>query len=283
MISDLSRTLYAILKQTGLPQPLANADIVFDRPVETFSPTKTTVNLFLYDIHENVELRNNEPVVMRLLPRANIIRPPLRISCSYLVTAWPVGGTDLPLQEQHLLSQVLQILSRYPTIPGTFFKGSLVGQDPPLPMVALHPDSLKNLSEFWTSLGNRMRPSITVTVTIGMNVFAKEYPPLVITEEINLGERISEEETKIKPETLEEVFRIGGKVNDAANRLVPDAIVVLVELGLSTKTDKNGRYSLGIINRGTFTLRVQAGASPPEDFTITVPAAGGNNYNVKLS
>lgn len=283
MISDLSRTLNAILKQTGLPKPLADADIVFDRPVETFNPAKTTVNLFLYDIRENVELRSNEPVVIRTLPLGSIIKPPLRISCSYLVTAWPVGGTDLPLQEQHLLSQILQVFSMYPTIPNQFFQGSLIGQDPPLPMVALHPDSLKNLSEFWTSLGSRMRPSITVTVTIGMDVFAKEYPPLVITEEIDLGERTSEDETKIKPETLEEVFRIGGIVNDSANRLVPDAIVVLKELGLNTKTDNNGHYSLGIINRGTYTLRVQSGASPPEDFTITVPAASGNNYNVKLS
>jgi hypothetical protein len=29
-----------------------------------------------------------------------IHRAPKRVACTYLVTAWPVGGTDLALQEQ---------------------------------------------------------------------------------------------------------------------------------------------------------------------------------------
>ena len=46
-----------------------------------------------------------------------------------------------------------------------------MGQHPPLPMVALHPDALKNLAEFWASLGNTMRASLTITVTISVPVF----------------------------------------------------------------------------------------------------------------
>ena len=64
MIRDLSLTLQAILDDPALgaafPE-LAAAQIVFNPPVETFNPTQTTIDLFLYDIRENMELRSNEP------------------------------------------------------------------------------------------------------------------------------------------------------------------------------------------------------------------------------
>ena len=62
-IDDLSRTLRAILTQKGLPTELGSAQIVFDRPSETFNPQQTTVDLFLYDIREDSELRSNEEMI----------------------------------------------------------------------------------------------------------------------------------------------------------------------------------------------------------------------------
>ncbi|BAY26510.1 hypothetical protein NIES2100_63260 [Calothrix sp. NIES-2100] len=134
MIDDLSKTLKAILTQPGLPAELANVMIMFDRPVENFNPQQTAINLFLYDIRENLELRSNEPSIERNNGQAVIIRPPLRMDCTYLITAWPFGGTELALQEHRLLSQVLQVLSRYHTIPKQFLQGSLSEQEPPLPL-----------------------------------------------------------------------------------------------------------------------------------------------------
>ncbi len=189
MIRDLSLTLQAILEDPALTTPfpeLAAAQIVFDRPVETFNPTQTTIDLFLYDIRENMELRSNEPLMRRLNGQVEIQRPPLRVACSYLITAWPIGGTDLALQEHRLLSQVLQVLSRYAKIPVAFLKGQLVGQEPPLPMMTAQTDGLKEPAEFWTAIGNKLRPSLTVTVTIGMEVFTPVTAPIVITEEVRL-------------------------------------------------------------------------------------------------
>jgi phage antirepressor YoqD-like protein len=59
MIRDLSQTLRAILTQPGLPAELAAAQIAFDRPTEQFNPSQTTVDLFLFDVQENKELRSN--------------------------------------------------------------------------------------------------------------------------------------------------------------------------------------------------------------------------------
>lgn len=276
MIRNLSETLRAILTQPVLPPELANAHILFDRPSEPFSPVPpATVNLFLCDIRENVELRSNEPVVERINGQALIRKPPLRVACSYLVTAWPVDGSDLALQEHRLLSQVLIVLSRYPTIPAEFLQGSLVGQEPLLPMMTAQADGLKNPAEFWTALGNKMRPSFTVTVTIAMDVFVPETVPLVITGDVRL-------ELWGLPASREEFFRIGGRVTDAANAPVANAAVTLVERGLVTTTNAAGRFNLGPVMPGNYTLRVQFGAAVKE-VNITIPAPVGKDYNLKLT
>lgn len=163
MISDLSRALRAMLSQPGLPPDLAAAQIVFDRPSDSFSPTQASVDLFLYDIREARDFAAGS------VPGG----PPARsLACTYLVTAWPVGGPELALQEQQLLGDVLQVLSAQLTIPEQFLRGQLAGQSPPPQLLVLHPDASKSTAEFWSSLGSKLRPSLGVTVTIRLPAFA---------------------------------------------------------------------------------------------------------------
>src|SRR4051812_48315659 len=99
MIRDLSETLKAILTQPLLPAELAATSVSFDRPADSFAPTTPTIALFLYDVRENLDLRTNELVTERRNGKAIVQKPPRRVVCTYLLTAWPVGGSDLALQE----------------------------------------------------------------------------------------------------------------------------------------------------------------------------------------
>lgn len=284
MIRDLSLTLRAILDDPALTASfpeLAAAQIVFDRPVESFNPTQTTIDLFLYDVRENMELRSNEPLHERLNGQVRIHPSPLRVQCSYLVTAWPVGGSELALQEHRLLSQVIQVLSRHPKIPASFLQGRLVGQEPPLPMMTSQADGLKEPAEFWAAIGNKLRPSITVTVTIGLDVLAPVTAPAVITEQIRFGERTAPDEEELVPATIETFFRIGGRVTNSSGQAVANASVSLVGTGFTTLTAPDGRFVLGMLPGGTYTLRVQSGITT-RNVPITIPATVGNNYNVQL-
>jgi hypothetical protein len=79
MIDDLSHTLEAIFDDPALgvdfPELLA-ANVVFDRPDSTFTPqAPASLDLFLYDIRENLELRNNQPIVERQGTEAVIRKP----------------------------------------------------------------------------------------------------------------------------------------------------------------------------------------------------------------
>jgi Pvc16 N-terminal domain/Carboxypeptidase regulatory-like domain len=283
LIRDLSTTLQAVLSDPSLAAPFPElhlALIAFDRPDDGFKPAQTTINLFLFDVRENMELRSNEPKIQRLNGQAVIHRAPKRVACTYLVTAWPIGGTDLALQEQRLLAQVLQAFSSYPTIPPAFLKGKLVGQEPPLPMMAARPEELKNPAEFWTAIGNKMRASIAVTATISMEIFAPSTAPVAKTAIVRLGERTGPDAQSLVPGTRTESYRIGGKVTLGGNP-VAGATVELVGAGLVARTDADGDYVLGAMTAGAYTLNVEADATTRQA-NITVPATGDRNYDLQL-
>jgi hypothetical protein len=216
MIEELSRTLQALLtlKQTSPDAELESffvrlkrdapriaesftelakdfsllsaAWIKFDRPVENYEGDASgTVSLFLFDIRENLELRSNEPIIERNNGKAIIQRPPKRVACSYLVTAWFGGAEkDRQLNEQKLLSQALQVLSGFPIIPNELLWGNLKDQQPPLPMITMATEGFKNPAEFWTALGGKLRPSFTVTVTISVPISKPEKPVKIGPERI---------------------------------------------------------------------------------------------------
>lgn len=198
MIRDLSETLQAILDdpRLGKEMPfrkLVEAQVAFERPSEQFNPSQTTVNLFLFDIRENVELRDREPVVERRDGQAFIQRPPMRVDCSYLLTAWAAGSTgpELVLEEHELLGQALQVLARYPTIPENFLQGSLRQQGRPVPLSVggTNRDEMKDPADFWSALGSRLRPALVVTATLEMQTSEPEAAPLVSTRRLRLGLR----------------------------------------------------------------------------------------------
>lgn len=65
MIHNLSTTLKAVLDDISLPVLVRDADVAFERPEDSYNPSTPTINLFLYDVRENTELRDNKPVIGR--------------------------------------------------------------------------------------------------------------------------------------------------------------------------------------------------------------------------
>jgi hypothetical protein len=274
MIRDLSQTIKAILSQPGLPAELAGAQIVFDSPTDRFAPGVTTIDLFLYDIREDVALRNSEPIIARSNGNAITHQPPLRVACSYMITAWAVGGVEIALQEHRLLSQVLQTLSRFPTIPDKFLAGSLAGQEPPLPMMVMHPDGLKDRSELWFALGNRPRPSLTVAATISMPVLADVTGPIVTTRFTGFDPGVGA--------VQETLVGFGGRVLDQAGHGIAAAVVDLIDAGLRATTDSEGRYEFVRVSTGSHTIRVIASGFQPRSQPLVVPGQP-QDYEVDLT
>lgn len=188
MLHDLDQTLAALLKR-DLPGR-DQITVSFAAPDDAFSVTRPAVDLFLYDIRENLELRSNDDVIERGDDFTSVrILPPVRVDASYLITAWPGGGGaqgDSSEDEHRLLSAVMRTLLRYPKLPRNILKGSLASQDLPLPVSTLQPGRLQSLGEFWQALGGKPKAALNYTVTLAIDVSEPEVQPLVTEREFRI-------------------------------------------------------------------------------------------------
>src|SRR5215467_12093276 len=196
MIDDLDRTVEELLKRELSPGLVGQVAISFAAPDSDFPPSSVTLpalDLFLYDVRENTELRNTGWII-ELQSDGTAIkkRSPVRVDCSYLITAWASeSSTSRPLDEHRLLSEVMKVLLRHPTIPDVLLHGSLKGQEPPLPSSTLQPGRLQSVAEFWQALGGKPKAALNYTVTIG-----------VVPDRLQDTERpVIDKLVKIQPET----------------------------------------------------------------------------------
>jgi hypothetical protein len=171
VLDDLDRTLRAVIA-AEVPD-LPGDHLHFEPPDADFTPAVPALDLFLYDVRENRELRSNDWQLDR--PGNGQVtkqRAPRRVDCSYLITAW--AGD--PLSEHLLLGRLVTALLRAPVIAGDAPQGELAGQT--LPTSLLQPTLLQGIGEFWQALGNKPRAAVHLTVTVAVHTAA----PVTTTE-----------------------------------------------------------------------------------------------------
>jgi Pvc16 N-terminal domain/Carboxypeptidase regulatory-like domain len=196
VIDDVDLTLRRLLEDK-MPRPRTAFAVRFDQPSENWQPSAgLNLNVYLYDVRENLELRNPLPRVVRE-PDGTAVRrqAPARMNLFYVVTAWSAitqhNETQI-LEEHRLLADVLRTLLRYPTLPRDVLQGALVGQEPPLPtLVAQMGDGLPHPpAEFWSALQSPIRPSLNLIVTISLHPASTDPPRRlrpVASEELTVG------------------------------------------------------------------------------------------------
>lgn len=191
MFRDLDNSLKKLLEVELLGVLSDSVTVVFDTPDDKFNPpNQRTVNFFLYDIQENRDLRNNERLFERQsngMLRHNL--PPVRVDCSYMVTAWS-GNAE---SEHSLLGEVMKVLLRHPTLPDNVLVGNLAGQEPSLPTSTLQPAKLQSLGEFWQALGGKPKAALHYTVTIGVNPFVPVEARLATEHQISIAQKLQKD------------------------------------------------------------------------------------------
>ncbi|ABQ90048.1 Pvc16 family protein [Roseiflexus sp. RS-1] len=114
MIADLHPAIRHLLFSRGLI-PSDEVDVRFERPTKEWldSLVRPTINLYLFDIEENTDLRQTNMPVMRGSGGATYRMPPRRFDLRYMVTAFTTVADD----EYLLIYRALATLLRYPTLP----------------------------------------------------------------------------------------------------------------------------------------------------------------------
>ncbi|MBI1277542.1 MAG: DUF4255 domain-containing protein [Anaerolineaceae bacterium] len=172
MVDDLDKTLEELFKRY-LPQELIpNVAISFAAPDKDFPPSNVKApafDFFLYDIRENRDLRSNEWSRTKENGQVIEVPPPVRIDCSYLITAWASSSVPNPSQDEHrLLSEAIRVLIQFPTLPADVLRGNLTNQDYELPTSSLQPGRMQSLGEFWQAMGGKPKAALHYTVTISV-------------------------------------------------------------------------------------------------------------------
>jgi len=188
VIHDLDQSLAALLGDE-LPQR-KQVTVSFAAPDNQFSVALPAVDLFLYDLRENLELRSNDDLFEDLGDgKVSRRRPPVRVDASYLITAWPGGGagqSESSKDEHELLGAVMRTLLRFRKLPRKYLRGSLVNQELPVPVSSLQPGRLQSLGEFWQALGGKPKAALNYTVTLAVDLNDVEELTLVTDKEIRL-------------------------------------------------------------------------------------------------
>lgn len=282
MLKDLDDALEKMLDEPSAPQAVRDAEVSFLTPARPYAPGKTTLNLFLHDVRENLKLRDPEPILERNAGGQLVRRqPPLRLDCEYLVTAWDKPEETATRSSHSLLGLAYKWLSRFSTIPQPLLTGALANQVYPPPAVVARTDGKQAIGEFWSALGLPPRPGFSLVVTVAVD------PDL----QVNLGPLVTARELRIKDVAMpafEVFFQIGGIVLDNAGNPAGGATVTLTGVSIAiaartATTDAGGRYSFGFLSAGTYDLTAQSpGGMPSPAQQVQVAPGTANHYDLSL-
>jgi len=280
MIDDLDEALRRFLIRE-LPIHNGEVDVKFDQPKREWSArvSRPTLNVFLYDIRENQKLRQTQATWEMVRNDDGTVtkyRKPARLDLHYMLTAWATEAED----EHRLLSRTLMALFRYPTLPEELLPESFGSQPVPIPMMVAQYDELRNATDVWNVLDNEMRPALAWIITMAFDPYVPTTLPLVRTRELVMGQSRQPLLQILDDRAGADVFwSIGGTVHSKQALDFEQVRLSLLEQGLEVPIQPEGRFAIGHLRAGEYTLELTAAGYLTQRYAITVPAA---DYDLEL-
>ncbi|GAB4324329.1 MAG: hypothetical protein Kow0010_06170 [Dehalococcoidia bacterium] len=271
MFSDVDETIRALLVG-DIPIERDEIDISFDRPTREWSSrlSKPTLNLFLADVRERAELRDQAPWQQRDATGAIVARPkPRRVDLAYIISAW----TREPGDEHRILASVLACIFRHKQVPDEYLQGSLTNAEYPVLLRYMPPDYLMKGVDLWSVMDNEIRASLTWVATAPLDVLAPVAGPLVRTREIGVGPR---DET-----WREKLIRVAGVVHRPGDPLdgVAGVRVRVKGTALEAVTDREGRFAFSGMPPADYAWEVELDDGRRVERSITVPSS---SYDIEI-
>jgi hypothetical protein len=170
VIDKVDESLSRLIKRYAVlpPDVTDPVEVRFEAPTKEWASkrnTPPTINVYLYDIREDLDRREVEYEEIRDEKNNRVIerRPPLRrYLLSYLVTVWTPDAKD----EHRLLSRLLACFVKHEQLPKDVLSEELAGQPYAIrTTVALPPPQDRALSDVWSALGGELKPSLDLVVT----------------------------------------------------------------------------------------------------------------------
>jgi hypothetical protein len=249
--------------------PIENneVEVVFDQPKREWSArlSRPTLNIFLFDIRENVRLRTVswQPVgngngngksngKNKDKGTVTMQRTPLRVDLHYMISAWATEALD----EHRLLARTLMTLARRPHLPLDLLPRSLQNQPTPISFQVAQLDILRNPTDLWSVLDNEIRPALSFMLTLAMNPYELVTLPLVGARELLVGPAVLNplDLEYYQPAGTDHFWSVGGVVK--SEETIENLRLRLVERGQEIKLQQNGRFTIHKLEPGEYTLEL---------------------------
>jgi hypothetical protein len=279
MIDELDDALRQLFIR-DLPIKNNEVDIAFDLPKKEWSArlSRPTINIFLHDVRENVKLRQaqfqREP---ERTPAGSAIQRlnHLRLDLHYLVTVWATEPED----EHRLLMRTLLVLFRNQELTPDLLPESLQDQPWPVTLVVAQYDTLEKPSDIWNVLDNQQRPAVMLVATIAIDPHVPITSPVVRTRELRFGQSAAPAESQRLMGQAHggSYWTIGGTIRSKTP--LAQVTLRLLEDGQNVTLQNEGRFAIGNLKPGDYTLEVTAEGHGPSRHKITVPSP---DYDIDL-
>ena len=282
MINSLDATIEALLTTRWPTQP-PPVEISFDTPYGT-TFNSPTIDLFLYDVRENLEMRNTEWVALPVTPpsdppRVRVKRPRVQVDCSYIVTAWTT--TDVIMSEHQLLSTAIRILLHHRRFPEDVLRDELLtGRTMVYRTLSLQTDYL-SMGEFWQAMEGKPKVAFNYQVTLSIDPSREESDPESSIETVKTGVPYIEQYQVVKGRLVDAVTT--DPIEDIRIFLVQNPDTSEISYKLKAVSDVQGRYFFGGLEKGKQTIRFADSDDPEsgwhEDMDIDI--VGSQPFNME--
>lgn len=270
MLTDFNATLKQLLI-ARVPLNPDEVEISFDCPKREWSSKvlKPTVNLYLFDVREDIALRQAAWRTERgVIGAIGLKHTPVFVQLSYIITTWAREVGD----EHLLLWRTMVALMRELKMGDDVLQGQMrqVGA-PPRTTTGQADGVLRNPGEFWSALDNDLKPSVIYTASLPVDLDALVEAPPVFTRILQVA--------NLRAQGDRALHTIGGSVlrkkargHDGAQAPISEARVTFPQLGITVQTGADGRYRAGEIPEGTHRVRVTTDTNLAIEGTLVVPS-----------
>ena len=169
-------------------------------------------------------------------------------------------------------------LLRHAHIPPEVLPEPLQGQPLPLPYMVAQEEHLRNQADLWGAMDNEWRPGITLIVTIALDPYVPITAPLVRSRELQIGPVANPlTERLVEANGPDRFWTVGGILH--SDQPFDEMQLMLVERNQTITIQEEGRFAIGNLRAGEYTLEVAVKDGKSRQHKITVPSA---DYDIKV-
>jgi len=264
IVYQLHEVLARLVYERGGISP-NEVDVRFDPPRREWvgALTRPTLDFFLYDVRENVDLRHADLHANRRNGSTSFKLPARRFDLRYMVSAITSQVAD----EHLLLWRTLALLLRYSTFPVELLTPELRTLEPQVSAQVQRPETDSQFTDLWSGLEVHPRPALMYVVTAPIDLDVVIEAPLVLTRTAHYMAKHD------RTQRFDSTVHIGGVLRDAARRPVVGARVGIEgRSSAPTTTDAEGRFVLVGVPQGKLDVRVTRDDGPSQVLSVTVPS-----------